>query len=99
MTARRGTRFETVCGSCRGGLICPEAWESWYALAAEVEDGYLAAHGTLDGFPASEDGAALADERPDGPDLAECPACGGSGVLRGPASPAWGSTQPAHRAA
>ena len=81
-------QHEVRCPECRGGQVCAAAWEIWFARCDEAEASWVRAGGSPEGFWASSEGAGLADERPACEPDADCPACGGTGILH-PATITW----------
>ena len=73
--------LEIRCTGCRDGVTSADEWNAWYARADEVEAGYLAEHGTLDGLDASEEWQIVVEERPEAPEEIDCVVCTGTGVV------------------
>jgi hypothetical protein len=74
------TELEVRCTECRGGLVCADQWQAWYARADEVEAAFAAEHGSIDGIESSAEWQALVDERPSCEEETDCTSCGGTGV-------------------
>ncbi|HEV2088568.1 MAG TPA: hypothetical protein VGR21_09675 [Cryptosporangiaceae bacterium] len=74
------TELEVRCTHCRGGLVCADQWETWYARVDEVEAAWLAEHGSRDGLDGSPDWLDLVEAKPECETEADCTACGGTGV-------------------
>ena len=70
------------CPDCRGGLVCANQWEIWLSRRDDAEAGWVADHGSLDGFDTSAELAELLDERPECEEEAECVSCEGTGLRR-----------------
>jgi hypothetical protein len=75
------TELESRCTQCRGGLVCADEWQAWYARADEIEAAFAAENGSIDGIESSPDWQELVDERPGCEEEAECVACAGTGVV------------------
>jgi hypothetical protein len=74
------TELEQRCSECRGGLVCADQWQAWYARADEIESAFAAEHGSIEGIESSAEWQDLAHERPGCDEEVECVSCGGTGV-------------------
>jgi hypothetical protein len=74
------TELEVRCTECRGGLVCADEWQAWYARADEVEAAFVAEHGSVSGLESSDEWQLLVDERPTSSEEVECADCGGTGI-------------------
>jgi hypothetical protein len=75
------TELEVRCTQCRGGLVCADQWQAWYARADEIESAFAAEHGSIEGIESSSDWQQLVDARPGCDEEIECVSCGGTGVV------------------
>lgn len=75
--------LELRCTTCRDGWVCCELWEAWYARRAELEEAWVAAHGSLDGLEQSPAAVELREAEPDCETEMECTDCRGVGTLPG----------------